>query len=145
VTPSATKLEVRTAIRATGLRATHQRVAVLGVLSESSAPMSQAEISARLAHARDRSTIYRNLISLTRVGLVHRVDVGDRVWRFELHGPRHPHFVCERCSAVTCLTALELAADRVRAPRALKRGQFEVYLRGVCDKCHQVARGTRTQ
>jgi len=140
-----TKDELRTAIRGAGLRATHQRVAVLGVLVAGTAPMSQVEVAARLVRARDRSTIYRNLTALAGAGLVDRVDVGDRVWRFELHRPRHPHFVCVRCSAVTCLAAVELAGNRVRAPRALERGEFEVYLRGVCDKCHQVARGTPTQ
>ena len=131
--------ELRAAIRDAGLRATHQRVTVLGLLASRGEPMSQTDVSARLAGPRERSTVYRNLSALARAGLVRRFTLGDRVWRFEYagHSERHPHFVCTSCGKVTCVAAAKLVVPRVRAPRAVRRGEVEVQLRGLCDACCQ--------
>jgi Fur family transcriptional regulator, ferric uptake regulator len=134
--------ELRTAIRGVGLRATLQRIAVLRVLSDSSTPMSHADVSIRLSTPREaRSTIYRNLIALARVGLVRRVNRGERMWRFELiretpHARAHPHFVCTSCGRVSCLPASSVVVRRVKAPRAIGLGHFEIQVRGICDVCN---------
>lgn len=134
--------ELRTAIRASGLRATPSRLAVLALVRASEAPMSHGDVADLLAsHAWDRATIYRNLIDLAEAGLLRRTDVGDHVWRFEAvtdeHDAAHPHFVCTECGVVECLPELELAMSgrRARAPRAVKQRQVEVHVRGLCDAC----------
>ena len=77
--------QLREQIRATGLRATSPRIAVLQSLGRSRTPVSHAELAAELApKGWDRATIYRNLIDLTNAGLVRRTDMGDHLWRFEL-------------------------------------------------------------
>ena len=76
--------ELRSAVRAKGLRATPSRLAVLELLRASDTPMSHGDVADRLAtEAWDRATIYRNLTDLAESGLVRRTDVGDHVWRFE--------------------------------------------------------------
>src|SRR3569623_1671433 len=101
--------ELRSAVRAVGLRATPSRLAVLELLRSSDTPMSHGDVADRLAtQAWDRATIYRNLTDLAEAGLVRRTDVGDHVWRFEAvkdaHEPgAHPHFVCTECGAVEVL------------------------------------------
>jgi Fur family ferric uptake transcriptional regulator len=134
--------ELRSAVRASGLRATPSRLAVLEIVRASAAPMSHGNVADRLqSHAWDRATIYRNLIDLAEAGLLRRTDVGDHVWRFEAvsgeHDAAHPHFVCTECGTVECLPDLELAmpTKRARAPRALKQRQVEVHVRGLCDAC----------
>ncbi|HUJ57695.1 MAG TPA: transcriptional repressor [Kofleriaceae bacterium] len=137
--------QFRIAIRRVGLRATLQRIAVLRVLSDSATPLSHGEVSERLSVvAEDRSTIYRNLIDLARVGLVRRVTAGHRGWRFELargvqHARAHPHFVCTSCGKLSCLVELRVVARRVKTPRAVPLGQFEVQVRGICDACATTA------
>src|SRR6204780_2529363 len=90
--------QLRTAVRAKGLRATPSRLAVLEMLRASDSPMSHGDVADRLAsQAWDRATIYRNLTDLAEVGLARRTDVGDHVWRFEAvsgahAGSAHPHF-----------------------------------------------------
>src|SRR3569623_908934 len=92
--------ELRSAVRAVGLRATPARRAVLELLRASDTPMSHGDVADRLAtQAWDRATIYRNLTDLAEAGLVRRTDVGDHVWRFEAvseehAGSAHPPFVC---------------------------------------------------
>ena len=134
--------ELRSAVRASGLRATPSRLAVLELVRGSDAPVSHGDVADRLAsHEWDRATIYRNLIDLSDAGLLRRTDVGDHVWRFEAKGGEHdasshPHFVCTECGTVECLPELELAvARRAKAPRAVKQRKVEVHVRGRCDRC----------
>jgi Fur family transcriptional regulator, ferric uptake regulator len=135
-----TTAELRAAIRSAGLRATHQRIAVLATLVADREPRSHNEIAERLVRNGERSTLYRNLTTLTRVGLLRRIELGDRVWRFEYahrddHARREPHFVCTRCGSAKRLANVELTADRLRSPRAVKRGEIEIQIRGLCDAC----------
>ena len=136
--------ELRTAVRAKGLRATPSRLAVLELLRSSDTPMSHGDVADRLAsQAWDRATIYRNLTDLAEAGLVRRTDVGDHVWRFEAVSDEHaaaahPHFVCTECGTVECLPEIELAmrpATRGKPPRSVKQRQVEVHVRGLCDAC----------
>ncbi|HEY1552881.1 MAG TPA: Fur family transcriptional regulator [Kofleriaceae bacterium] len=128
--------ELRAAIRGAGLRATLQRIAVLRVVVDSATPLSHGDISDRMrARHQERSTVYRNLLDLARAGLVHRVNHGDRTWRFERaantsHARRHPHFVCTGCGTISCLPGMKLVG---RAERTL--GEVEVHVRGLCDAC----------
>jgi Fe2+ or Zn2+ uptake regulation protein len=130
-----TRDELRAVIRGAGLRATAQRVAVLGLLTRTTEPMSHGEISRRVTgEAVERSTVYRNIIALARAGLVRRSG-RDTVWRFELvrevpHARAHPHFYCNSCGVI-----------RRKTPRALARGLFEVHVRGLCDACEAQSPG----
>ncbi|NVB78448.1 MAG: transcriptional repressor [Kofleriaceae bacterium] len=133
--------ELRTVLRAQGLRATPSRIAVLDLLRSKRRPVSHSEVSAELANAGwDPATLYRNLVDLADVGLVRRTDVGDHVWRFELidaehDATRHPHFVCTGCGTVECLPPMELALPKAKTPRSVRQRRVEVQVRGLCDTC----------
>jgi Fur family ferric uptake transcriptional regulator len=132
---------LRNEIRGRGLRATPSRVTVLALLRDSDTPLSHGDVADKLHdHASDRATVYRNLIDLAEAGLLRRIDLGDHVWRFEAisaagAGDQHPHFVCTECGVVECLPDLELSARQGRTPKALRRSNLEVQVRGVCDTC----------
>jgi len=141
-----TRDELRTVVRAKGLRATPSRLAVLELLRASETPMSHGDVADRLAtQAWDRATIYRNLTDLSEAGLLRRTDIGDHVWRFEAlsedhEAGAHPHFICTECGTVECLPEIELSiratrSARTRPPRAVKQRQVEVHVRGLCDAC----------
>ncbi len=90
-------------MRAQGLRITPGRVAVLEQLARAPKPVSHADLAkALVAEGFEQSTVYRNLMDLSKAGLVKRIDLGDHVWRFELRGEesaeekRQAHFVCGR-------------------------------------------------
>lgn len=130
-------------IRGAGLRVTSSRIAVLSALREAASPLSHADVAARLEHLGvDRTTVYRNLIDLADAGVLRRSDVGH-TWRFELtatgdehEGGQHPHFVCTDCGTVSCLPVGSVALKAVRGgPSALRRGNLEIQLRGLCDTC----------
>ena len=131
-------------VRAAGLRATRPRVAVFRYLTESRAPLSHGEVAGALADTGiDRATIYRNLTDLVEAGVIHRIDLGDHVWRFVVPGKGqtlsnadHPHFICSSCGMVECLPEDAVAVRLTRrAPRALRQQGLQIQVRGLCDNC----------
>ena len=140
--PTAHAIKAR--LRGVSLRATASRVAVLDMLVRHQGPISHAELTEALSQqGLDRATLYRNLIDLTRVGLVSRRDLGDHVWRFELMRPAHseadeghPHFICTGCGEVRCLpeVRVEIIGQQDTLP-SLQDAGIEVHLRGRCEAC----------
>ncbi len=138
--------DLKQTLRGAGLRATSARAAVLQCLIEADAPLTHADVCERMAsQGYDRATLYRNLIDLTDVGLAVRTDHGDHLWRFELvkrhdresHSEAaHPHFVCSGCGEIRCLPEESVDVKPVRGvPRALKRRDVEIQIRGLCNEC----------
>lgn len=136
--PTRREARLRDLLHDRGLRVTSQRIAVLRALSRAKQPISHPELAERLAdQGMDRSTVYRNLLSLTDAGITVRTALGDNVWRYELmrdeaenHGA-HPHLVCDDCGTVACLPE-----SAVR----LEDGDLgievdSVQLRGRCSDC----------
>ncbi|MEY4544719.1 MAG: hypothetical protein RL685_914 [Pseudomonadota bacterium] len=121
-----------------GFRVTGQRLQVLRELTKLRNPISHPELSERLAGtALDRVTIYRNLLSLTKAGVLVRTQLGDSVWRYELpqtptaeHG-KHPHFVCTDCGDIACLPPHTVSVRGIAARNEVA----EVQLRGRCVTC----------
>ena len=132
---------LQTLLRDAGLRSTTARIAVLQRLRSAKSPLSHAELADELTPlGLDKATVFRNLTDLTDAGLVVRTELGDHVWRFEIHdrvhggAGTHPHFVCITCGSVTCLGGVKLP------PRITARGKAvgsvtEVLFRGYCKSC----------
>ncbi len=127
------------AIRRCRLRATPARLAILRILRAATSPVSHQDVVERLgALGRDRTTVYRNLHQLTTVGLLRRVVVGERLYRFVAVGDRgtalHAEFVCDVCGRVEQLSEIQLVGTAT-APRAVARGQITLRVLGTCDGC----------
>ena len=124
-------------IRDVGLRATRGRIAVYDALRNTTSPLNHAELVSSLTElSLDQATIYRNLMDLTRVGLLRRTDLGDHVWRFELvdsahEGDEHPHFVCLDCGAIQCLPGVDIAIHGQMPTSA----PVKIRVEGHCDDC----------
>jgi Fur family ferric uptake transcriptional regulator len=135
--------DVRRSIRDKGLRSTPARLAILRRLFGAGQPMTHAQVADELAPLGfDRATIYRNLVELADVGLLHRLELGDHVWRFELRQSAdqgkgdHTHFLCVDCGDVSCVPDLSLqAAVSLVGHRASPGRVTEVLLKGHCKRC----------
>ncbi len=127
-------------IRENNLRCTKNRLAILGILLDSDVPLTHEEILMQLRDSGiNRVTIYRGLQSFLEKGIVHRVEAGDRLWRFAVCGCKsrthcHPHFTCRACGRVECLFQYPLPIITDPAPGYQVEEQ-EVYLRGICADC----------
>ncbi len=136
--------DLRDEIRASGLRVTASRIAVLRSLHRDAAPRAHGEIAEDLApEGWDRATVYRILTDFVGAGLVRRSDLGDHVWRFERiraetkhETAAHPHFLCNACGDVTCLPDESVRVTPARgAPKAMRKKGLEIQVRGLCDRC----------
>ncbi len=160
------ELNPREMLRRGGLRVTAMRVEILRMLAASRAAMSAADVLDALQRGAgpkksgagrgggvDRVTVYRTLGALVEANLAHRIDAGDRVYRYSLtdharcdgehHDHEHPHMICERCGLVECIEDAEVV---VRSRGGSKGGgsgglsrfrvtRQEITLRGTCERC----------
>jgi|GEM_PF-362944 len=131
-------------LRTRGLRVTASRLAVLDLVEASGEPLAHHDVCEKLSDTPwNRSTLYRNLIDLTEVGILVKTEIGG-VMRFQRAGRQnacaeHPHFVCTDCGNVTHLDGVVVRVDQVEgagvSPAAVSAGRIEVQLRGRCDAC----------
>lgn len=134
--------EVRSLIRAKGLRATRTRTDVLVVLHEAASPMTHEQVIATMGpDAYDKASIWRVLSDLAEAEILNRMDLGDRIWRYEMLDAcravtdDHAHFLCEDCGTVSCLPTLTLRTPDGRIPEALRQADFRVRVSGRCAEC----------
>jgi Fur family transcriptional regulator, ferric uptake regulator len=88
------------------------------------------------------ASVYRALELLDRLGLVHRLDVGDGTARYEAAlagGEHHHHVVCERCGRVEQFTdaSLERAITALSGRLDYAIDEHDVTLRGTCPRCRE--------
>jgi len=131
-------------LRDAGLRRTPVRSAVLDLLAKASRPLGVPDMLGKLPHGTDVVTVYRTLNTFTRKKLVHRIQAEDRSWRYALGSSsikmdhRHPHFVCDKCQNVECLSGAEIPKGLPRSmgvKSAYAITYSEVVLHGVCPRC----------
>jgi len=134
--------EMRALLKQGQLRATSPRLAVLVALHEHGAPMRHEQVMDELsAAAFDRATVWRILSDLADRGLLRRMDLGDRVWRYELFDAcrtaedDHAHFLCDDCGTVSCLPPLELRARDGQLPSELLGADIRLRVSGTCADC----------
>jgi Fur family transcriptional regulator, ferric uptake regulator len=139
---------LRTLLSSHGLRVTGQRLIVLRELARCGAPTSHSELSRRLARSRlDRTTVYRNLVSLAAAGLLVKTRLGGQVWLFgfpqapSLDHAAHPHFICDECGTVLCMPEDAVTVCNARADMVAR----EIQLRGRCPTCSGNGPATRRQ
>ncbi len=90
-------------LRASGLRVTRPRVAVLTAVTARPHATTDAIIEAVRAHLGEVShqAVYDVLRALTDAGLVGRLQPAGSVARYELRvGDNHHHVVCRSCGAI---------------------------------------------
>jgi len=152
--PAGSDLALKARLKQSGLRITSVRLGVLQVLSRAKGGLDAQQVFDELnSSTTDRVTVYRTLNSLVEKRLAHRVDPGDRVYRFSLsastdaahaHEADHPHFVCDSCGTVQCVDDADVVISprtphTARSPasgaRRFKVTPQNVTLHGVCEDC----------
>ncbi|MBN2329331.1 MAG: transcriptional repressor [Candidatus Omnitrophica bacterium] len=131
---------IRAILRKANLRCTRGRVDVLQVLLESPDPTTHEDLHKKLQGTGiNRVTVYRVLETLQKSGIVHRVEAGDRIWRFAVCGRMHPghchpHFICRQCGKIECLKEFPMP-DMPSVAKDYTVEEQEMYLRGICPNC----------
>ena len=132
------------AIADAGLRAGGARKAVVDLLARQDCCLSAQEIRDALAGepgvTPGMASVYRALDTLTDLHLVHKVELGGPVARYEpAHpgGDHHHHAVCRSCGAVVPIEddAVERALHDMADRLDFQVEAHDITLHGKCARC----------
>ena len=126
-----------------GLRRGAARARVIEFLDRQECCVGAQEVHAELRAAGEPiglASVYRVLETLADKGLVHRVDLGDGVTRFEpvrTDEEHHHHLVCDDCGKVEVFAdaRLERAIRDVEQRSGFEVAAHDIVLRGACSAC----------
>jgi len=124
-----------------GLRATPGRLALLKLMRSSASPVSLDEAVRQCGRgAGDRATVYRNLLALTKAGIVEEVKSSGKRQLYELalrgqdHQPHaHAHAVCTACGVVACVEQSQLPTLGAAPGWSISTQEFTLW--GECPDC----------
>lgn len=127
-------------MEAAGVKPTSNRIIVLRALIASDSPLSLLELEDQLKTL-DRSSIFRVLTILLEHEVIHSVEDGRGVTKYELcNGHRHctpddmhVHFYCEICDKVYCFD--DVNVPHVDVSDGFKVRSVNYMLKGVCPSC----------
>jgi Fur family ferric uptake transcriptional regulator len=130
-------------LAAAGHRSGRARGALLALLDAQPCALSAVEIEDALRGGERpvaRASIYRILDELERLDLVHKVQVGGEMARYEpVRGgsEHHHHLVCDSCGTVQPFTdpALEEAVRKLSRRVPMQVAEHEITLHGSCASC----------
>ncbi len=125
-----------------GIKPTSNRILVLRALIAEEHPKGLVDLDTEL-ETLDKSSIFRVLTLLLEAKVIHAIEDGRGIIRYELcHGDHdctaedlHPHFYCECCHEVTCLE--ELHIPHFDVPGGFKVNSVNYMLKGLCPKCRR--------
>ena len=128
-----------------GLRCTVQRRVILEtVLSLANHPTADQVYEAVLPRLPgvSRTTVYRALESLARLGVITKACHTGAVSRYDARIELHHHLICLRCDGIVDISDARL--DEVSIPDTSGLGfevsDFRVQLRGICRSCRERSR-----
>jgi len=135
---------VRDELRRSGARTGGARDEVVAYLERQDCCLSAQELFDGIRREGKKkvgiASVYRVLEQLSELGLVHRVDLGGGVARFEAAlpgGEHHHHLVCDVCGRVELFDdpSLEQALVTVAGAHGYALSQHDVVLHGSCSDC----------
>lgn len=135
-------MDMADALRASGLRATPQRLAVLRAVTTSRRHPCADEVYRQVGRSLPSislGTVYKALGELRDAGLLRDLPVAGKL-RFDSNPEPHHHLVCERCRKVVDVPLGEASGDPRLQPEAA--GGFEILgadvtFRGICPGCRE--------
>lgn len=123
-----------------GVKLTAMRLLVYKELEHAHHPLSLRELEERMQTA-ERSTIFRTLALLQQHQLVHSIEDGNGVLKYEIcHGhdectieDQHTHFYCEQCHRTFCFH--ETRIPQVTLPKGFQMSAINYMIKGLCPDC----------
>jgi Fe2+ or Zn2+ uptake regulation protein len=135
---------VTEALRREGLRITRNRRCILQALFESVRPMSLQEIqSAASVHEGSRpdyATVFRMIMLMEKLRLVHKVNLQRSCSYYEISDPRkhYDHLVCRSCGNVVLIDTpcpIGDAEEKIALQYGFRDLSHSLEFFGVCATC----------
>lgn len=128
------------ALKAAGLRLTHQRLEIYRELVASCDHPSAETLYQRLRKripTLSLDTVYRTLATLAEQGLINRVETLESQARFEATSRRHHHLICRKCGKIADFQWPDI--DSAALPQEISEwGRIDlknVVIHGICRNC----------
>ncbi len=122
-----------------GIKPTANRILLVKALDKEQQPLSLTELEYRILTI-DKSNIYRMLTLFREQHLVHVVEGGEALARYELcrslhedDDDVHAHFYCERCHKLTCLVGTPI--PEIPLPDGYRKTSATYTVKGICEAC----------
>lgn len=125
-----------------GIKLTANRILIAKIMSTLDYPISMKELETMLL-TMDKSSIFRTLSLFKSHHLVHQMEDGNDIVRYELcHSLNketdediHVHFYCEHCHRTFCLN--EISVPQVNLPIGYRQTAVNYMIKGICPDCSQ--------
>ncbi|WP_314664095.1 Fur family transcriptional regulator [Prevotella aurantiaca] len=122
------------------VKPTANRILIAEAISRYNGPVSMKELETKLQTI-DKSSIFRTLIVFSNQHVVHQVEDGNDIVRYELcmsddeetDSDMHAHFYCEQCQHTTCLHEVDI--PEIHLPEGYKLSNVNFMLKGICPEC----------
>lgn len=124
-----------------GIKPTSNRILVTKEIIKSRSPLSLMDLDTIL-ETLDKSSISRVLALLLHNGVIHAVEDGRGITRYEIcHGHHnhesdtdmHVHFYCECCQKVFCFE--DIPAPAIKIPEGYSASSVNYMIKGTCPTC----------
>lgn len=130
-----------------GYKFTGQRAAILDSLMQCSGQHISTEELFNIVKIKHPeiglATVYRTMILLDKLGLIHKLDFDDGFSRYELVKPneyhRHHHLICSKCGTVTEVEEdlLDSLEEQILKKNGFLVQDHRVKFYGLCSKCRK--------
>lgn len=83
------------------------------------------------------ATVYKTVKTLSEIGLVQELNVGEDNFRFDANVSKHPHIVCLSCGRVDDIENVDYSFLNKEAEKHTdyKIKDHQLYFYGFCSKC----------
>ena len=127
-------------LRHKGVKATPNRILVARELLRAESPLSLSQLEERLSTV-DKSSIFRVLNLFVEHDVVHLVEGGDNMAKYEMCGGEdhcslgdmHIHFYCTECHRTFCFN--DVPVPKVAYPEGFAVRSANYMAKGVCPSC----------
>ena len=123
------------------VKPTANRILVVRAMQALSRPVSLPELEDILSPM-DKSSIFRVLTLFVLKHVVHEIEDGSGMMRYELCGggedgcsleDMHTHFYCERCRQTFCFKSISI--PKIPLPEGYEMHSVNYMVKGLCPEC----------
>lgn len=134
-------------IRTAGLRMTEPRRRLLSVFLDSQMPLSAKNLLGRLADFGievNKTTVYREIESLIKIGVLKSIQLGERSTYYELASTEHHHhLVCLGCNRVEDVdmneSSIAKQEQKIASERRFQISYHALEFFGLCQQCQDIS------
>lgn len=119
-------------LKQVGLSKTQARELILDFLQKHKTLFSAGDIFQALSGSLDRVTVYRNLETLEKAGLVFK-EFSEKEALYYLADKQHHHITCQKCGYQQCLPCNHIF-QKIKNFSQIKH---QLVLTGLCNKCNK--------